>query len=32
MRGQAMTYALRPEASRDGPHLQYWFALVEAFA
>jgi AcrR family transcriptional regulator len=32
MRGQAMTYALNPEASRDGPHLQYWFALVEAFA
>jgi AcrR family transcriptional regulator len=32
MRGQAMTYALQPEASRDGPHLQYWFDLVEAFA
>jgi AcrR family transcriptional regulator len=31
MRGQAMTYALQPEASRDGPHLQYWFDLVEAF-
>lgn len=32
MRGQAMTYALQPEVSRDGPHLQYWFALVEAFS
>ena len=32
MRGQAMTYALKPDSSRDGPHLQYWFALVEAFA
>ena len=31
MRGQAMTYALKPDASRDGPHLQSWFALVEAF-
>ncbi|HST81194.1 MAG TPA: TetR/AcrR family transcriptional regulator [Kineosporiaceae bacterium] len=31
MRGQAMTYALKPESSRDGPHLQNWFALVEAF-
>ena len=31
MRGQAMTYALKPEASQDGPHLQNWFALVEAF-
>jgi len=31
MRGQAMTYALKPEAPRDGPHLQHWFALVEAF-
>jgi AcrR family transcriptional regulator len=32
MRGQAMTYALQPGASRDGPHLQHWFDLVEAFA
>jgi hypothetical protein len=32
MRGQAMTYALKPQASRDGPHLDYWVALVEAFA
>jgi len=32
MRGQAMTYALQPDAPRDGPHLQYWFALIEAFA
>lgn len=32
MRGQAMTYALQPQASRDGPHLQHWFDLVEAFA
>jgi AcrR family transcriptional regulator len=31
MRGQAMTYALQPEAPREGPHLQYWFDLVEAF-
>jgi len=27
-----MTYALQPDAPRDGPHLQYWFALIEAFA
>lgn len=32
MRGQAMTYALQPDASREGPHLGHWFALVEAFA
>lgn len=32
MRGQAMTYALQPDAPRDGPHLQYWYDLVEAFA
>jgi AcrR family transcriptional regulator len=31
MRGQAMTYALQPDAPRDGPHLQYWFEMVEAF-
>jgi AcrR family transcriptional regulator len=32
MRGQAMTYALAPQAPREDPHLQYWFELVEAFA
>jgi hypothetical protein len=32
MRGQAMTYALQPGASREGPHLQHWFDLVRAFA
>jgi AcrR family transcriptional regulator len=32
MRGQAMTYALQPDAPRDGPHLQYWFDLVELYA
>ena len=32
MRGQAMTYALQPDAPRDGPHLQHWFEMVEAFA
>jgi AcrR family transcriptional regulator len=32
MRGQAMTYAIQPDAPRDGPHLQYWYDLVEAFA
>jgi AcrR family transcriptional regulator len=32
MRGQAMTYALQPDAPRVGPHLQYWYDLVEAFA
>jgi AcrR family transcriptional regulator len=32
MRGQAMSYALRPGASREGPHLQQWFDLVDAFA
>jgi AcrR family transcriptional regulator len=32
MRGQAMSYALRPGASREGPHLQHWFDLVDAFA
>ena len=30
MRGQAMTYALQPDASRDGPHVQHWQAVVEA--
>jgi AcrR family transcriptional regulator len=32
MRGQAMTYALQPDAPREGPHLQHWLAMVEAFA
>jgi AcrR family transcriptional regulator len=32
MRGQAMTYALAPDVSRDGPHLQHWFDLVTAFS
>ena len=31
MRGQAMTYALQPDAPRDGPHVQHWQAVVEAF-
>ena len=31
MRGQAMTYALQPDAPRDGPYLQHWLAMVEAF-
>jgi AcrR family transcriptional regulator len=29
MRGQAMTYCLQPDAPREGPHLQYWYSLVE---
>jgi AcrR family transcriptional regulator len=32
MRGQAMTYALQPDALQSGPHLQHWLAMVEAFA
>jgi len=32
MRGQAMTYALQPDAPRTGPHVQHWIAMVEAFA
>ena len=32
MRGQAMTYALQPDAPRTGPHLQHWRTIVEAFA
>jgi AcrR family transcriptional regulator len=32
MHGQAMSYAVRPDAPREGPHLQQWFDLVEAFA
>jgi AcrR family transcriptional regulator len=32
MRGQAMTYALRPDASREGAHLERWVALVKAFS
>jgi AcrR family transcriptional regulator len=31
MRGQAMTYALQPEAGRTGPHVQHWQELAEAF-
>jgi AcrR family transcriptional regulator len=31
MRGQAMTYALQPDAPRTGPYLQHWLAVVEAF-
>ncbi len=31
MRGQAMTYALKPDSDRHGPHLQHWSDLVEAF-
>lgn len=31
MRGQAMTYALQPDAPRDGQHLQHWLTIVEAF-
>jgi AcrR family transcriptional regulator len=30
MRGHGMTYALMPDAAREGPHLDAWFALVEA--
>jgi AcrR family transcriptional regulator len=31
MRGQAMTYALQPDAPVEGPHLQHWLAVVDAF-
>jgi AcrR family transcriptional regulator len=31
MRGQAMTYALQPDAPRTGPHLRHWLTVVEAF-
>ena len=31
MRGQAMTYALQPDAPRSAPHLQHWLAIAEAF-
>ena len=31
MRGQAMTYALQPDAPRTVPHLQHWLAVAEAF-
>jgi AcrR family transcriptional regulator len=31
MRGQAMTYALQPDAPRTPPHLQHWLAIIEAF-
>jgi len=30
MRGQALTYALQPDAPRTGPHVQHWQAIVEA--
>ena len=30
MRGQALTYALQPDAARTGPHVQHWTTLVEA--
>jgi AcrR family transcriptional regulator len=30
MRGQALTYALQPDAPRTGPHLQHWTAVVDA--
>ena len=32
MRGQAMTYALQPDAPRSGAHVQHWIDVVEAFA
>ncbi len=32
MRGQAMAYVLQPDAPREGPHLDHWYAMVEAFA
>ena len=31
MRGQAMTYVLLPDQPTDGPHLDHWYDLVEAF-
>jgi AcrR family transcriptional regulator len=31
MRGQAMTYSLQPDAALEGPHLDHWLDLVEAF-
>jgi len=31
MRGQAMTYALQPDAPRSVPHLQHWLTIAEAF-
>jgi AcrR family transcriptional regulator len=31
MRGQALTFALQPDAPRDGQHLAHWLAIVEAF-
>ena len=30
MRGQAMTYALQPDAPRSTPHLQHWLTITEA--
>jgi hypothetical protein len=32
MRGQAMIYALQPDAPCEGPHVQYWQAVVEALS
>ncbi|NEK87083.1 TetR family transcriptional regulator [Blastococcus saxobsidens] len=31
MRGQALTYALQPDAPRTGAHVQHWMTIVEAF-
>jgi AcrR family transcriptional regulator len=31
MRGQALTRSLQPDAPREGPHLQHWLAIVDAF-
>ena len=31
MRGQALTYALQPDAPRAGQHVQHWTTIVEAF-
>lgn len=30
MRGQALTYALQPDAPRTGPHVEHWQSFVEA--
>ncbi|WP_347059832.1 TetR/AcrR family transcriptional regulator [Blastococcus sp. HT6-30] len=31
MRGQALTYALQPEAPRTDPHVEHWQSIIEAF-
>jgi AcrR family transcriptional regulator len=31
MRGQALTFALQPDAPRDGQFVQHWLTIVEAF-